>query len=76
MLNGKAYKALLSDGTDSDLIPRLRDPVLLEAFAALADDLRAVVGQIRRQNRKRHVNAQRYRRDPRARDCSSGSAGR
>jgi hypothetical protein len=46
MLDGKAYKALLPDDTDPDLVPRLRDPALLEAFAALADDLRTVMGQI------------------------------
>jgi hypothetical protein len=44
--DGKAYKALLSDDTDPDLVPRLRDPALLNAFAALADDLRTVMGQI------------------------------
>jgi hypothetical protein len=44
MLDGKAFKALLSDETDTDLVPRLRDPALLKAFAALADDLRTVVG--------------------------------
>ena len=44
--DGKAYKALLSDDTDPDLIPRLRDPALLNAFAALADDLRKVMDQI------------------------------
>ena len=46
MLDGKAYKALLSDDTDPDLVPRLRDPALLNAFAAQADDLRKVMGQI------------------------------
>jgi hypothetical protein len=46
MLDGKAYKALMSDDTDPDLVPRLRDPGLLSAFAALADDLRTVMGQI------------------------------
>ena len=46
MLDGKAYKALLSDDTDPDLVPRLRDPALLNAFAALAEDLRTVMGQI------------------------------
>jgi hypothetical protein len=47
MLDGKAFKALLlSDETDSDLVPRLRDPALLKAFAALADDLRMVVSLI------------------------------
>jgi hypothetical protein len=45
MLDG-AYKALLSDDTDPDLVPRLRDPKLLNAFAALADDLRTVIDQI------------------------------
>ena len=33
MLDGKVYKALLSDGTDSDLVPRLRHPALMKAFA-------------------------------------------
>ena len=46
MLDGKAYKALLSDGTDPDLVPRLHDPALLKAFAALEDDLRTVMGKI------------------------------
>jgi hypothetical protein len=46
MLDGKAYKALLADDTDSDLVPRLRDPALWKAFAALEDDLRMVMGQI------------------------------
>jgi hypothetical protein len=46
MLDGKAYKALLSDGTDSDLVPRLRHPALMKAFAALEDDLRGVIGKI------------------------------
>jgi len=36
----------LPDDTDPDLVPRLRDPALLDAFAALADDLRTVMGQI------------------------------
>jgi len=43
MLDSKAYKALLSDDTDPDLLPRLCDPALLNAFAALADDLRMVL---------------------------------
>ena len=46
MLDGKAYKALLGDDTDSYLVPRLRDPALLQAFAALEHDLRAVLGKI------------------------------
>jgi hypothetical protein len=46
MLDGNAYKALLSENTEPDLIPRLRDAALLNAFAALADDLRTVMGQI------------------------------
>lgn len=46
MLDGKAYKALSSDGTDSELVPRLRHPALMKAFAALEDDLRAVIGKI------------------------------
>ena len=40
MLDGKAFKALLSDETDSDLVPRLRDPALLKAFAVLGDNPR------------------------------------
>jgi hypothetical protein len=43
MLDGKAYKALLSDHTDEDLVPRLRDPALLKAFAALAGDLTMIM---------------------------------
>jgi hypothetical protein len=43
MLDGKADKAQLCGDTDSDLVPRLRDPNLLNAFAALADDLRMVL---------------------------------
>ena len=35
MLDGKAYRTLLPDDTDPDLVPRLRDPALLNAFAAL-----------------------------------------
>jgi hypothetical protein len=46
MLDGKAYKILLSHHTEPDLIPRMRDPALLEAFAALADDLKTIVDQI------------------------------
>jgi hypothetical protein len=36
----------MSNDTDPDLLPRLRDPGLLSTFAALADDLRTVMGQI------------------------------
>ena len=43
MLDGNAYRALLSNDTDTDLFPRLRDPALLKAFAALKDDLSAIV---------------------------------
>jgi hypothetical protein len=46
MLDGKAYRTLLPDDTDPDLVPRLRDPALLNAFAALADPLKMVLGQI------------------------------
>ena len=46
MLDGKAYKALLSGDTDSYLVPRLRNPALLQAFAALEHDLRTVLGKI------------------------------
>ena len=46
MLDGKAYKALLFDGTDSYLVPRLRDPALLQAFAALEHDLRTILGDV------------------------------
>ena len=46
MLDGKAYKALLSGDTDSYLVPRLRDPALLQAFAALEHDLRTVLGNL------------------------------
>ena len=80
MLDGKAYKVLLPDGTDSDLVPRLRDPALLKAFAALADDLRTVVGQIGGRKRKRRVaklnHAQCDPRHRRARDCFHGPASR
>jgi len=46
MLDGKAYKALLSDDTEPDLVPRLRDRALLSAFAALENDLRGIVQQV------------------------------
>jgi hypothetical protein len=36
----------MSNDTDPDLVSHLRDPGLLSAFAALADDLRTVMGQI------------------------------
>jgi hypothetical protein len=36
----------MSNDTDPDIVSRLRDPGLLSAFAALADDLRTVMGQI------------------------------
>ena len=39
-------ESLLADEMDSELAPHLRDPGLLKAFAALEEDLRAVVGQI------------------------------
>ena len=42
----KAYRSLLADDTNSELVPHLRYPGLLKAFAALEEDLRAVVGQI------------------------------
>jgi hypothetical protein len=42
----KSYKSLLADDMDSELVPDLRDPGLLKAFAALEEDLRMVVGQI------------------------------
>jgi hypothetical protein len=45
MLDGKAYKARLSDDPDPDLIPRLRDPALLKAFAALAGDLTMIMSK-------------------------------
>jgi hypothetical protein len=40
--------ALLSDDTDPDLVPRLRDSALLNAFAALVDELRTVMAKSRR----------------------------
>ena len=46
MLDGKAYKILLAQHTEPDLIPRMRDPALLSAFAVLADDLRTIIDQI------------------------------
>jgi hypothetical protein len=39
-------KSLLADHMDSELVPDLRDPTLLKAFATLEEDLRMVVGQI------------------------------
>src|SRR6202040_3720867 len=36
-------QAQLCGDADSDLVPRLRDPNLLNAFAVLADDLRMVL---------------------------------
>jgi hypothetical protein len=45
MLDDKAYKSRLPDA-DADLFLRLREPALLEAFAALKDDLRRVVNQV------------------------------
>jgi hypothetical protein len=41
-------KSRLADDIDSEIVPRLRDPELLKAFAALEEDLRIVVGQIGR----------------------------
>jgi hypothetical protein len=46
MLDGKAFKALLSDNAEPDLVPRLRDLALLSAFAALENDLRGIVQQV------------------------------
>lgn len=46
MLDGKAYKPLLTDDTDADLVPHVDDPGLLKALAALEEDVRTVVGQI------------------------------
>jgi hypothetical protein len=43
MLDGKAYKPLLTDDID---VPHVDDPGLLKAFAALEEELRMVVGQI------------------------------
>ena len=40
------YKSLLADDMHSELLPDLRDPGLLKAFATLEEDLRMVVGQI------------------------------
>jgi hypothetical protein len=42
----KTYKSLLAYDMDSELIPDLRDPGLLKAFATLEEGLRMVVGQI------------------------------
>ena len=44
--NDKTYNSQLADDMDSELVPDLRDPGLLKAFAALEEDLRIVVGQI------------------------------
>jgi hypothetical protein len=41
-------KSRLADDIDSEIVPHLRDPELLKAFAALEEDLRIVVGQIGR----------------------------
>jgi hypothetical protein len=41
-----AYKPLVTDDRDLDLVPHVLDPRLLKAFAALEEDLRMVVGQI------------------------------
>jgi hypothetical protein len=46
MLDGNAYRSLMQEDADADLLPRLRDPALLEAFAALKHDLRAVINEI------------------------------
>jgi hypothetical protein len=47
MLNDdKTYKSQLADDMDLEVVPDLRDPGLLKAFAALEEDLRMVVGQI------------------------------
>ena len=46
MLDGEAYKILLPDNPDPDIVPRLRDPALLDAFAALVDDLTMIMSQI------------------------------
>jgi len=42
----KTFKSQLADDMDSELVPDLRDPWLLKAFAALEEDLRMVVRQI------------------------------
>jgi len=42
----KTYKSQLADDMDLEVVPDLRDPGLLKAFAALEEDLRMVVGQI------------------------------
>ena len=47
MLDGKAYKPLLTDDMDADLVPHVNDPGLLKALAALEENLRMLVGQIR-----------------------------
>jgi hypothetical protein len=41
-------KSQLAHDIASELVPHLRDPELLKAFAALEEDLRIVVGQIGR----------------------------
>jgi hypothetical protein len=46
MLDGKAYRSRLQEDADPDLIPRLCDPALLEAFAALKPHLRTVLSEI------------------------------
>jgi hypothetical protein len=46
MLDAKAYETRLPDDVDSDVVSRLRDPALSEAFAALGSALTAVMSQI------------------------------
>jgi hypothetical protein len=46
MLDSNAYKPLVSDDVDSDLVPQVDDPSLLKAFIALEKDLGIVVEQI------------------------------
>jgi hypothetical protein len=46
MLDDDNKSQLADDDIDSELVPHLRDPELLKAFAALEEDLRMVVRQI------------------------------
>jgi hypothetical protein len=46
MLDGKAYGSRLVGRAEADLTPRLRDPALLEAFAALGNSLQTIMRQI------------------------------
>ena len=46
-------KSLSANDTDSEIVPRIRDPGLLKSFPALEEDLRMVVGQIGKHHARR-----------------------